>query len=68
VPRHAVVGSTLVYALVTMATGNVALVFAAAVLGLVVGLVREWSGGVLAPAITHMTWSLAMLLALPVLF
>ena len=68
VPQHAVVGSTLVYALITVATGNVALVFAAVLLGLVVGLVRQWSGGVLAPAITHMTWSLVMLLALPVLF
>jgi len=68
VPAHQVVGSTLVYTLVTAATGNVALVFAAALLGLVVGLVRWWSGGVLAPAITHVTWSLVMLLALPALF
>jgi membrane protease YdiL (CAAX protease family) len=68
VPQHAVVGSTLVYALITVATGNAALVLAAALLGLVVGLVRQWSGGVLAPAITHMTWSLVMLLALPALF
>lgn len=68
VPRHPVVGSTLVYALVTIATGNVALVAAAVVLGLVVGLERRSSGGVLAPAITHVTWSLVMLLALPQLF
>jgi uncharacterized protein len=68
VPEHRVVGSTLVYALVTVATGNFALVLAAALLGLVVGVVRQWSGGVLAPAVTHMTWSLIMLLALPLLF
>lgn len=68
VPERPVVGSALVYTLVTAATGNVALVFAAALLGLVVGLVRRWSGGVLAPAITHVTWSLGMLLALPALF
>ncbi|WP_243060549.1 type II CAAX prenyl endopeptidase Rce1 family protein [Nocardioides sp. SR21] len=66
--RRPVLGSTLVYAVVTLATGNVALVAAAAVLGLVVGLERRSSGGVLAPAITHMTWSLVMLLALPQLF
>jgi len=67
-PRHPVAGSTLVYALVTIATGNVALVAAAVVLGLVVALERRSSGGVLAPAITHVTWSLVMLLVLPQLF
>ncbi|GAA1777416.1 hypothetical protein GCM10009795_024460 [Nocardioides hankookensis] len=67
-PQRPVLLSTLVYALVTVATLNVALVFAAALLGLVAGLLRQWSGGVLAPAITHVTWSLGMLLALPALF
>ena len=67
-PTHPVAVSTLVYALVTLATGNIALVAAAAVLGLVVGLERRSSGGVLAPAITHVTWSLVMLLVLPQLF
>jgi len=67
-PRRPLLLSTLVYAVVTVATLNVALVLAAAVLGLVVGTVRQWSGGVLAPAITHVTWSLGMLLALPALF
>jgi uncharacterized protein len=67
-PRYPVAWSTLVYALVTIATGNVALVAAAVVFGLVVGLERRSSGGVLAPAITHVTWSLVMLLALPQLF
>ena len=66
--RRPLGASTAVYAVVTVATGNVALVFAAVLLGLVVGVVRQRSGGVLAPAITHMTWSLVMLLALPVLF
>ena len=67
-PRRPVVLSTLVYAVVTIATFNVALVAAAVVLGLVVGLERRASGGVLAPAITHATWSLVLLLALPQLF
>ena len=63
--RHPVAVSTAVYALATVATGNVMLVFAAAVLGLVVGLERRVSGGVLAPMLTHVTWSLGMLLVLP---
>jgi membrane protease YdiL (CAAX protease family) len=66
--RRPVVVTTAAYAVVTLATGNLALVFAAALLGLVVGLVRRSSGGVLAPVITHVTWSLVMLLALPLLF
>lgn len=68
IPASPVVGSTLVYALVTVATGNAALVVAAVLLGLVAGWVRRTSGGVLAPAVTHMTWTLVMMLALPVLF
>jgi CAAX protease family protein len=68
VPASPVVGSTLVYALVTVATGNAALVAAAVLLGLVVALVRRSSGGVLAPAVTHVTWTLVMMLALPALF
>jgi membrane protease YdiL (CAAX protease family) len=67
-PRHPILGTTAVYGIVTVATGNVALVAAAVVLGLVVAIVRRWSGGVLAPAITHVTWSLVMLLVLPQLF
>jgi membrane protease YdiL (CAAX protease family) len=42
--------------------------FAAVVLGAVVGLQRRASGGILAPILTHVTWSLSMLFALPVLF
>jgi membrane protease YdiL (CAAX protease family) len=57
--------STAVYTLATVATGNVMLVFAAAVLGVLVGLQRRASGGVLAPILTHVTWSLGMLLVLP---
>ena len=41
------------------------LVFAAALLGVVLGLQRRVTGGVLAPMITHVTWSLSMLLVLP---
>ena len=63
--RHAVLFSTLIYALATVATANPMLVFAAATLGTVLGLQRRASGGILAPAITHITWSMVMLFALP---
>ena len=57
--------TTVVYTLTTVATGNVMLVFAALLLGLLVGAQRRVSGGVLAPMLTHVTWSLGMLLILP---
>jgi membrane protease YdiL (CAAX protease family) len=66
--RYPVVISTVVYAVVTVATGNPMLVFAALTLGLVLGLQRRASGGVLAPILTHVTWSAAMLFVLPPLF
>jgi membrane protease YdiL (CAAX protease family) len=65
--RHAVPISTLVYAAATIATLNAMLVFAALLLGAVLGLQRRASGGVLAPILTHITWSAAMLFALPAL-
>jgi membrane protease YdiL (CAAX protease family) len=68
VPRHPVVVSTLAYTVATLATGNVMLGFAAILLGLVVGLERRASGGVLAPILTHVTWSTIMLFALPLIF
>jgi membrane protease YdiL (CAAX protease family) len=43
------------------------LVFAAFLLGLVLGLQRRASGGILAPVLTHITWSTTMLFALPAL-
>ncbi|MBM9469583.1 CPBP family intramembrane glutamic endopeptidase [Nakamurella leprariae] len=66
--RHAVLVSTVIYTLTTVATGNFMLVFAAAVLGLVVGLQRRASGGILGPILTHVTWSMTMLFVLPPLF
>ncbi|HEY0775725.1 MAG TPA: type II CAAX endopeptidase family protein [Nocardioidaceae bacterium] len=62
---HPVAISTAIYALTTVATGNVMLVFAATVLGVLVGLQRRVSGGVLAPMLTHVTWSMGMLFILP---
>jgi uncharacterized protein len=66
--RHPVLISTVLYALATIAGGNPVLVFAAAVLGLVTGLQRRASGGVFAPILTHVTWSMTMLFVLPLIF
>lgn len=68
IPRHPVLWTTLAYSLVTLATGNVMLTFAAVLLGTVCGLQRRASGGVLAPILTHVTWSTVMLFALPMIF
>jgi membrane protease YdiL (CAAX protease family) len=66
--RHAVLISTVLYASTTIAGGNPLLVFTAAVLGTVVALQRRASGGILAPILTHITWSLTMLFVLPPIF
>jgi membrane protease YdiL (CAAX protease family) len=68
VTRHPVPVTTLAYTVATLATGNVMLGFAAVVLGVIVGLQRRATGGILAPILTHVTWSLSMLFALPALF
>ena len=65
---HPVLISTVLYASATIAGGNPVLVFAALVLGTVVALQRRASGGLLAPILTHLTWSLSMLLVLPPIF
>lgn len=64
--RHAVAITTVVYSLSAIGSGVPLLVFAAGVVGLVVGLQRRVSGGVLGPIITHLVWSLGMLFFLPV--
>lgn len=66
--RYPVLISTVTYAVATLATGNPMLAFAALLLGALLGLERRASGGVLAPTLTHVTWSTAMLLCLPPLF
>jgi membrane protease YdiL (CAAX protease family) len=60
--------TTLAYAAATTATRNPALVLAGAATSVVFGLQRRRSGGALAPAISHLTWSLLMLRYLPPLF
>jgi membrane protease YdiL (CAAX protease family) len=68
IPHRPVLWSSIAYIVATLASGNVMLSFAAVLLGVIVGLQRRASGGILAPILTHCTWSLAMLFALPLLF
>jgi membrane protease YdiL (CAAX protease family) len=65
--RHATVVSTIVYVVATLASGSAMLAFAALVLGTVLGAQRRLTGGCAGPAITHTTWSVAMLLVLPLI-
>ncbi len=65
ISRRPVPVTAVAYAIATAATGNVMLAFAALVLGVVVGLERRASGGILAPVLTHLVWSVTMLYALP---
>ena len=60
-----VVLTTLIYVIVTAATGNVALVAAAVVLGALLAVERRRTGAVLPCMITHVVWSVLMLLAFP---
>jgi membrane protease YdiL (CAAX protease family) len=66
--KHPVIISTVVYTIATLASGNPMLGFAAVLLGYVMGLQRRASGGILAPILTHVSWSAVMVLALPPLF
>ena len=49
--------TTIVYVVVTAATGNIALVIAAVVMGALFSVERLSSRGVLAPMLTHLTWT-----------
>jgi membrane protease YdiL (CAAX protease family) len=66
--RHPVLISTGIYALTTIVTGNPMLVFSAALLGLLLGLQRRASGGILGPMLMHVTWSATLLFVLPPLY
>jgi uncharacterized protein len=68
IPRYPVVVTTIAYGAATLATGNVMLAFAALLLGTLVGLERRATGGIQAPIITHVLWSVSMLYLLPTLF
>lgn len=68
VPHQPVVVTTAAYVVAVLATGNVMLGFAAVLLGALVGLERRATGGIQAPIITHVLWSVTMLVALPAIF
>jgi membrane protease YdiL (CAAX protease family) len=65
---HPLRSTTLAYVASTSATGNPALVLAGLVTSVVFGWQRDASGGVLAPAVAHVTWSVLMLRYIPPLF
>jgi len=67
-PRYPILTATVANVAVVVASGNLMLGFAAVLLAVVVGLLRRATGGVLAPMITHVTWSTVMLVALPRVF
>lgn len=67
-PAQPVLVSTAAYGLATLGTGNVLLAFSAVVLGAVVALERQRYDGLVAPILTHLSWSLTMLFALPAIF
>lgn len=66
--QHPVALSTGAYALATVTTRNPALVLAAMVMGTLFAAQRRASGGIQAPVLTHLTWSVLMLRYLPPLF
>jgi hypothetical protein len=66
--HHPVLKSTAVYSLATIPTRNPALVLASLAMGLLLGLQRRATGGIQAPVLTHLTWSVLMLRFLPPLF
>ena len=64
-PARRVALVTVIYVAVTVATGNIALVVAAAVMGTLFAFERRSSGSILAPVVTHLTWSTLMIVVLP---
>ena len=64
-PHRPAIATTIADVTVTAATGNIALVIAAAVMGTLFSLERLSTRSVLAPIVTHLTWSTLMILALP---
>jgi membrane protease YdiL (CAAX protease family) len=62
--RHPLPWTTGIYTLVTLATLNLALVAAAVVMGTIFSLERRASRSILAPILTHLTWSALIVLFL----
>ena len=66
--RDPILRTTLAYMAATAATRNSALVLAGGATGLLFGFQRRATGGILAPTVSHLTWSILMLRYLPPLF
>ena len=66
--KYPVALSTGAYTLATVTTRNPALVLAAGAMGTLFAAQRRASGGIQAPVLTHLTWSVLMLRYLPPLF
>lgn len=66
-PSHRLLLTTIIYTAIIAFAGIWLLTFAAATMGLVAGYVRSRTDSLLPAIITHLTWSLTMLFALPTL-
>jgi membrane protease YdiL (CAAX protease family) len=64
-PRRPAVVSTVIYIAVTAASGNIALVVAAAVMGTIFSLERLSTQSILASVVTHLSWSALIFFLLP---
>ena len=58
------IGTTIIYTIVTAASGIWLLALAAMSMGLLAGWLRQRTGALLSPIIAHLTWSLGMLFLL----
>lgn len=67
-PDHQAAVTAAVYTAATLATRNPALVLGGALTSVIFGTQRRRSGGVAAPAIAHVVWSVLMLTLLPPMF
>lgn len=63
--RRPALWTTVCYAVVTAAAGNVMLLLAGVLMGTVFALERRATRGILASALTHVTWSTLMIFFLP---
>jgi membrane protease YdiL (CAAX protease family) len=64
-PHRPVLVSTVIYVAATATTGNPLLIGAAVLMGAIFAAQRQLTGSILAPILTHLTWSLVVLAALP---
>src|SRR6185437_319098 len=66
--ENPIASTALAYSAFTAASGNPALAIGGVITGIIFGRELARSGGVAAPAIAHLTWSVLMLTCLPHMF